>query len=123
MRIHKVTLGGIEFRILLPIINQSDIPLTVSGFIGQVLYKTGSLGTVTLVNPTNIPSFGQATIEFKMESGFVGSAYELLNILTNGHPFDLNAIDYKLIDWSQFTIVGTLKAGKIPIDIKTKLLA
>ena len=122
MRVHKLTLSGVEFRILLPIINESDIPVTVSGFIGQVFYKTGSLGTVTLVNPVDLPGFGQETIEFKMISGLVGSAYELLNILTNGKPLELNEIDYKNVNWSLFTIRGTLKVGKFPVDINTKLL-
>ena len=122
MRIHKVTGNGIEFRIFLPIINESDIPAPVSGFIGQVFYKGGSLGTVTLVQPVELPGFGQTTIEFKMESGLVGTAFELLNILTNGNPLNYKDIDYKNIDWSQFTIKGTLKVGKIPVDVNTKLL-
>lgn len=122
MRIHKVNLSGIEFRILLPIINESDIPVTVSGFIGQVFYRTGSLGTVTLVQPVELPGFGQQTIEFRMVSGLVGTAYELLNVLTNGNPLDLSKINYSNVDWSLFTIKGTLKVGKLPVDINTKLL-
>lgn len=123
MRIHKVSANGVEFRIFLPIINESDIPVTVSGFIGQIFYNTGSLGTVTLVRPTDLPGFGQATIEFSMVSGLLGTAYELLNILTDGNPFDFKNVDYKKVDWSKFTIRGTLKVGKIPVDINTKLLA
>ena len=123
MRIHKVTFDGIEFRILLPIINESDIPVTVSGFIGQVFYNGASLGTVTLVQPTDLPGFGQQTIEFKMVSGLVGSAYEIVNILTNGNPFNFKSIDYANVDWKKFTIKGTLKVGKLPVDINTQLLA
>ena len=122
MRIHKVNLSGIEFRISLPIINESDIPVDVTGFIGQVYYQSSSLGTVTLLNPVSLPGFGQQTIEFKMVSGLVGTAYEIVNILTNGHPFDFGSIDYSNVDWKKFTIKGTLKVGRIPVDINTTLL-
>lgn len=122
MRVHKVTLNGVEFRIFLPIINESDIPAPVSGFIGQVYYQNGSLGTVTLVNPVEIPGFGQTTIEFRMVSGLIGTALELLNILTNGNPLNFKDINYKNIDWSKFTIKGTLKVGRLPVDVNTPLL-
>ena len=123
LRIHKVSVrDGIEFRILLPIINESDIPVTVSGFIGQLFYNAASMGTVTLIQPTELPGFGQKSIEFKMVSGLLGSGYELLNILTNGNPLDLSKVKYENVDWSQFAIRGTLKVGGIPVDINTKLL-
>lgn len=122
MRIQKITTSGIEFRISLPIINESDIPVTVSGFIGQVFYKAASMGTVTLVQPTELPGFGQQTIEFRMVSGLLGSAYEILNILTNGNPLDLSKVKYSNVNWDLFTIRGTLKVGALPVDINTKLL-
>lgn len=123
MRVHKVSLSGIEFRILLPIINESDVPVDVTGFIGQVFYNAGSLGVVNLVSPVSLPGFGQQTIEFSMKSGYLGTALELLNILTGGNPLDLKSIKYSNVDWSLFTIKGTLKVEGVPVDIQAQLMA
>lgn len=122
MRVHKVSVSGIEFRILLPIINESDVPVDITGFIGQVFYNAGSLGVVNLVSPVSLPSFGQQTIEFSMKSGYLGTALELLNILTNGNPLDLGSINYKNVNWSLFTIKGTLKVEGLPLDIQAQLM-
>lgn len=127
LRIHKITLSGIEFRIKMTVLNQSDIPAPVSAFLGQLLYmKPGAapavIGQLQLVNPVDLPGFGQADLEFSMKSGLFGTAFELINILTNGDPTNFNAIKYENIDWRQFAIVGTLKVGPAPITVNTRLV-
>jgi len=122
MRVHKVDLSGIELRVILPVINESDIPVTVSGFLGQLYYQNSALGVLNLVAPTSLPGFGQKTIEFSLKSGYLGTALEMLNILTNGNPFNFKSINYKNIDWKQFHIKGTLKVGAVPISIESGLL-
>lgn len=122
MRIHKVTLTELEIRVNLPVINQSDVPAPVTAFLGNIFYQNSNLGTLTLVNPVQLPGFGQTTLEFRLVSGLFGTAYELLNILTKGNPLNWQAIDYKNVDWSQFTVKGTLKVKGIPVPVNTKLL-
>lgn len=122
MRIHKVTLQSIEMRVTLPVMNQSDVPAPVSAFLGDLFYNNSSLGVLTLVNPVTLPGFGQTTLEFKLVSGLFGSAYEIVNILTNGNPLNWHLIDYKNVNWSKFTIRGTLKVGAVPVPVNTKLL-
>ena len=121
LRIHKVTFSEIEMRITLPIINQSDVPAPVSNFLGNLLYNGTSLGTLTLVDPVTLPGFGQTNIEFRLVSGLFGSAYEILNILTNGNPLNFKNIDYKNVNWNVFTIKGTLKVEKFPVPVNTTL--
>lgn len=124
MRIHKVTLNGIEMRITLPVMNQSDVPAPVSAFLGDLLYNNSSLGVLTLVNPVTLPGFGQTTLEFKLVSGLFGTAYEIVSILTNGDPIgNWKNINYNNVDWSKFTIRGTLKVGAFPVPVNTQLLA
>lgn len=122
MRIHKVTLSEIEMRVTLPVINQSDVPAPVSAFLGNIFYKNSNLGTLTLVNPVQLPGFGQTTLEFRLVSGVLGTAYEIVNILTNGNPLNWQSINYNNVNWADFTIKGTLKVGQIPVPVNTKLL-
>lgn len=123
LRIHKVSIDGFELRITLPVKNESDVPAPVTAFLGDLLYNGSSFGVLSLVNPVQLPGFGQTTLEFKLVSGIFGTAYTVLNILTNGRPLNWQDIDYKNVDWSKFTIRGTLKVGAIPIPVNTKLLA
>lgn len=123
MKIWGLKGTDLEFRIYLPIINESDVPVTVSGFLGQVFYGGASLGTVSLVNPVDVPGFGQTTVEFRMVSGLFGATLEVVNILTNNNPLNWKQANYENVDWSKFRIKGTLKVGKIPVDINTPLLA
>lgn len=123
MRIHKVTLDGIEMRITLPIKNESDISAPVSAFLGDLMYNGTSLGVLSLVNPVTLPGFGQTTLEFRLVSGLFGTAYEIVSILTNGDPIGgWKNINYSNVDWQKFTIRGTLKVGTLPVPINTKLL-
>ncbi len=122
MRIHKVTLSEIEMRVTLPVINQSDVPAPVSAFLGNIFYKNSNLGTLTLVNPVQLPGFGQTTLEFRLVSGVLGTAYEIVNILTNGNPLNWQSINYNNVNWADFTIRGTLKVGQFPVPVNTKLL-
>lgn len=122
LRVHKITLSSIELRVTLPVINQSDVPAPVSAFLGDLFYNNASLGSLTLVNPVTLNGFGKTDLEFKLVSGLAGSAYELINILTNGNPLDFKSINYSNIDWSKFYIKGTLKVGTVPFPVQTKLV-
>jgi len=126
-RVHKINLSGIELRVGMTVTNRSDIPAPISNFIGNLYYQNpngtmSDLGYLTLVNPVQLPGFGQVELEFSMKSGLGGTAFELLNILTNGNPMDISKIDYKNIDTKRFLVVGTLKVGDLPLDIKTTLV-
>ena len=126
-RVHKITLSGLEFRVGMTITNRSDIPAPISNFIGNLYYQQPSgvvsdLGFLSLVNPVQLPGFGQVNLEFSLKSGLVGTGWELLNILTNGNPTDLSKVSYQNIDPKRFLIVGTLKVGDLPVDIKTTLV-
>lgn len=126
-RVHKITLSGLEFRVGMTITNRSDIPAPISNFIGNLYYQqpngvVSDLGFLSLVNPVQLPGFGQVNLEFSLKSGLVGTGWELLNILTNGNPTDLSKVSYQNIDPKRFMIVGTLKVGDLPVDIKTTLV-
>lgn len=126
-RIHKITLSGIEFRIGMTVTNRSDIPAPISNFIGNLYYQNpngtmSDLGFLQLVNPAQLPRFGQVNLEFSMKMGLAGTGYELLNILTNGNPTDLSKVSLSNVDTKRFWIVGTLKVGELPVDIKTTLV-
>jgi len=131
MRVHKLTWDGIELRIILPIVNESDIPASVTGFIGHLYYNSSTtgkpvyndLGLVQLVAPSDIPGFGTGTVEMALKSGWVGSLLEIMTIITNGNPFDFSKVKYENIDWKRFVIQGTLKVSNIPIDITSQLVA
>lgn len=125
-RVHKLTLSGVEFRMILKVTNQSDVPAPVTAFIGQLLYRNPNgtisvLGDLTQVAPVELPGFGSANIEFSMFSGLLGSAWELMNILTGGNPTDISKVNYSNVDFKRFLIKGTLKVGVIPVDIETTL--
>lgn len=121
MRLHSFGPEGIEFRIILPIINESDIPVTVSGFLGQLFYKGDSVGMINLERPAQLPGFGKGDIEFSVTTGYVGTALEIVSILTNG-TFKPKDVSYSNIDWSLFRVQGTLKIGSLPLDVNTQLL-
>lgn len=127
-RVHRISFSEVEFRVYMTVTNQSDIPAPISAFIGQLLYSWPSkpaapsvLGELRLMQPRELPGFGSVELEFSMTSGLLGSAWELLNILTDGNPTDLGKISYKNIDPKRMAIIGTLKVGTLPVDIKTTL--
>lgn len=122
LRIHKVTLSSIEIRVKLPIINQSDVSAPVTAFLGDILYNGSSLGSLTLVNPVTLPGFGKTDLEFSLVSGLFGTAYQIVNILTNNNPLDFASINYNNVDWSKFIIKGVLKVANVPIQIETNLV-
>lgn len=128
LRVHKVTASGIEFRMFLRIRNESDIPAPINGFIGSLLYinpngSASQLGELVQVAPVQLPGFGFAEVEFSMKSGWFGTALELMKILTNGNPMDIQSVNMKNVNPANFFIKGTLKIGKIPVDIATRLTA
>jgi hypothetical protein len=126
-RVHKITLSELELRVGMTITNRSDIPAPISAFIGNLYYQNANgvlsdLGFLSLVNPVQLPGFGQVNLEFSLKSGLIGTGFELLNILTNGNPTDISKVNYANIDPKRFLIVGTLKVGELPVDIKTNLV-
>lgn len=126
-RVQHIDLKSVEFRVGMTITNESDVPAPISNFIGRLIYnwpdKSPSvLGDLFLVEPKQLPGFGQVNLEFRMVSSITGSAFEILNILTNGNPFSLSSINYKNVDMTRFKIIGTLKIGPLPLDIDTTLV-
>jgi len=112
VRIQKLSLNEIELRILLPVINESQIPATVTGFLGQIFYGLNSIGVVQLLQPADIPGFGQAIVQFSAKISVLSAAQQVYDIIT--HP---------PVDWSKFNIKGTLLVQGLPISIDQKLLA
>lgn len=112
VRIHKLSLSDIELRIELPVINESQVPATVTGFLGQIFYGTSTIGVVQLQQPTDIPGFGQINIPFSAKISVVSALQQVYAILTNPP-----------VDWSKFSIRGTLLVQGLPISIDQKLLA
>ncbi len=112
VRIHKITLNGIQLRIDLPVINESDIPAPISAFLGQIYYGANAIGLVQLAQPVTLPGFGQAIVPFSADMSLVTLGQQLYDIISNPP-----------VDWSKFSIKGTLKIGPVPVDVNEKLLA
>lgn len=112
VRIQKISIGGIQLRIDLPVINESDIPAPVSAFLGQIFYGANPIGLVQLVQPVQVPGFGQVIVPFKADMSLVSLGQQLYDIISKPP-----------VDWSKFSIRGTLKIGPLPIDVNEKLLA
>lgn len=112
VRVHKLNLSEIILRIDLPVINESQIPATVTGFLGQIFYGDYQVGVVQLLHQVDIPGFGQAMVQFQANISVVSALQQIYEILTKPP-----------IDWSKFRIRGTLRIGPLPVDIDQKLLA
>lgn len=112
VRVHKLSLSNIELRVDLPVINESQIPATVTGFLGQILYGATQIGVVELMKPTDIPGFGQITVPFRANISTISAGQAIYSILSNPP-----------VDWSQFRVRGTLQVGPLPIDIDQPLVA
>jgi len=112
VRVHSINLGNIQLRIDLPVLNESQIPASVDGFLGQIFYGANSIGTVTLLQSSDIPSFGQTMVKFRADISTISAGLQILQILQNPP-----------IDWQMFRIKGTLLVGPLPIDIDQKLVA
>ena len=112
VRIHKISFNGIELRIELPVLNESDIPAPVSAFLGQIYYGANPLGLVQLVQPVDLPGFGQAIVPFSAKLSLVSVGQQVYDMLRNPP-----------IDWTKFSIKGTLKIGPIPVSVDEKLAA
>lgn len=112
VRLHKVGLSEIELRVDLSVLNESQIPATVTGFLGQIFYAGNPIGIVQLIKPTDIPGFGPAVVPFAAKISAVSALQQIYSIVTNPP-----------VDWSKFTIGGTLLVQGLPVDINQKLLA
>ena len=112
VRLHKITLNGIELRIELPVLNESDIPAPISAFLGQIYYGANPIGLVKLLHPVDLPGFGQAIVPFSTQLSLVTLGQQLYDMLRNPP-----------IDWSKFSVKGTLKIGPVPVGIDQQLLA
>jgi hypothetical protein len=117
-RVHKINLNGVELRIDLTVINESNLNVDVQNFLGRLMYGPAQLGIVSQVRPVRLTPFQTGIIEFQAKIEWVSVALEfqdevraLINSGTNN------------IDWSKFRILGTLKAENVSIPINEKLLA
>ncbi len=118
VRVHKVNLNGVTLRILLSVLNRSRLDIDVQGFLGHIMYKGVSLGDVIQVQPVTLKEFATGQIEFQAEISWVslGTEFyqEVKDLLTKGPNTP--------IDWSAFTVQGTLRAENLAIPINEKLI-
>lgn len=110
-RVHKVTLNGIEIRILLTIINEGNLNLDVQNFLGQIFYQNSAIGVVTQVAQVTLKPFATGQVEFKADISLLSVSLDLYNIIKS-KTFDANSLILR----------GTLKAEGIDIPINEKLL-
>lgn len=111
-RVHKLNGLSLELRVFLQITNESNLKIDVQNFLGQILYKGSSLGTVVLFKPAQIQPFGVQEIEFKANISLLSAGTEIYNILTT-KDFSFNPQDLR--------VKGTLKAEGVDIPINEAL--
>lgn len=133
----KLEGGGIRININLPIINRSDFPVPVSGFLGRLLYNGAEIGTVQQTAAAQLTPRAVTNIEFTTVVSFIGvlSSTPLLSILNSlaqkylgtslpgipsTTPVDGAALNAAL---SALRIQGTLYVGSLGIDINEPLTA
>lgn len=133
----KIEGSGVRINIKLPIINRSDFPVPVSGFLGRLLYNGVEIGSVQQTAPVQLAPRAVTIPEFTTVISFIGVATstpllgilntlakKFLNISLPGIPSDqvltAGALTQAL---GALRIQGTLYVGQIGIDINEPLTA
>lgn len=117
-RVHKVNFQGVELRIDLTVINESNLNVDVQNFLGRLMYGVTQLGIVSQVRPVRLTPFQTGIIEFSAKIDWASVALEFQDEVRAMLSGGANAID-----WAKFRIQGTLKAENVSIPINEKLLA
>lgn len=133
----KLEGGGVRLNIKLPIINRSDFPLPVSGFLGRLLYNGVEVGTVQQIAPVTLAPRAVSVPEFTTLISFLGVATstpllgilnslakKFLNVSLPGIPSDAVLSAGQLTQaLGALRIQGTLYAGAVGININQPLTA
>ena len=133
--ISRLRLEGANLRInvKIPVINRSDFPVPISGFLGNLLYNGAPIGTTTLVSQATLQGRSQTTLEFSTSVSLLGVATStpLLNLLNSlaakylsislpGLPTTTQGVD--LVNAiNAIRIRGTLYLGAVGFDINEPL--
>ena len=132
--ISRLKLEGANLRInvKIPILNRSDFPVPISGFLGNLLYNGAPIGTTTLVSQTTLEGRSQTTLEFSTVVSLLGVATStpLLNLLNAlaGKYLGVSLPNLPAPTLSDLTnavrairIRGTLYLGAVGFDIDESL--
>lgn len=133
----KIEGGGLRLNILLPIINRSDFPVPVSGFLGRLLYNGIEVGSVQQTGAVQLAPRAVTPIEFTTLISFLGLATstpmlsilnslakKYLNVSLPGIPTDQVLTGSVLTQaLSALRVQGTLYVGSLGIDINQPLTA
>lgn len=133
----KLEGGGLRLNVRLPIINRSDFPVPVSGFLGRLLYNGLEIGSLQQVAPVTLAPRAVSTPEFTTVISYAGllTSTPLLGILNSlakkyigvslpGIPSDQVLTAGELTNaLSALRIQGTLYVGSLGIDINESLTA
>ena len=121
--------GGVRLTLALPVFNLSDFTLRLSQFIGFLTYKNGTLGTIMLVQPTDILARAQSVPEFSVVIPYTSIAFELYDLFKEkipglpapqpGQP----SLPAPSVNWSDIRIKGTLYADGLRVDINEPVFA
>lgn len=134
--ISRLNLEGANLRInvKLPIINRSDIPVPITGFLGSLLYGDAQIGTTTLTGQGTLAGRSQTALEFTTVVSLLSVALStpllsILNALAKKYlnvalpgvpadPLDANTLPNAV---KAIRIRGTLYLGALGIDIDEPL--
>lgn len=133
----KLEGSGVRLNIKLPIINRSDFPVPVSGFLGRLLYNGVEIGSVQQVAPVQLAPRSVTIPEFTTIISYIGVATstpligilnslakKFLNISLPGVPSDQELSATALLQaLGALRIQGTMYAGAVGIDINQPLTA
>jgi len=133
----KLEGGGLRLNVRLPIINRSDFPVPVSGFLGRLLYNGLEIGSLQQVAPVTLAPRAVSTPEFTTVISFLGLATstpllgllnslakKLLNVSLPGIPSDQVLTGSALTQaLGALRVQGTLYVSGIGIDINEPLTA
>lgn len=133
----KLAASGVRINIRLPIINRSDFPVPVSGFLGRLLYNGIEIGSVQQLAPVQLAPRAVTVPEFTTTISYIGVATstpllgilntlskKFLNVSLPGVPTDAVLTAGGLAQaLSALRIQGTLYVGQIGIDINEPLTA
>lgn len=127
--------SGIRINVKLPIINRSDIPVPINGFLGRLLYEGAEIGGLSLVQPITIAARSVSVPEFSTTISYLGLALgtpllrlvnTLLKMLTGvsipGIP-DSEVVNVNTVPalLRAMRVQGTIYVNNVGIDINQPL--
>lgn len=126
--------ANVRINVRIPVINRSDFPVSITGFLGALLYNNSQIGTTTLVSQTTLAPRSETSLEFSTVVSILSVATstplisilnalakKLLGVSIPGLPaetIDANTLPAAL---KALRIRGTLYLGAVGIDINEPL--